>query len=188
VGSWREEIGMDDQYDEAKFAELLLYVARRLEGDPAGGALKLNTVLFFAEFAHVRAQGRPITGAEYQKLENGPAPRRLLPVRQHLIEQGEAQLRTETYLGRSQKRLVALRDPDESTFTAEELKAVDEALAELHGRSETDVSALSREEVGWRMVGEGDTIPYEAAYLRPAVRTEAVSEHAARLAAERSLS
>ena len=72
---------MDYEYDEAKFAELLLYVARRLDGDPAGGAVKLNKVLFYAEFAHVRAHGQPISGAEYEKLENGPAPRRLLPVR-----------------------------------------------------------------------------------------------------------
>ena len=177
---------MDYEYDEGKFAELLLYAARRLEADPAGGAVKLNKVLFYAEFAHVRAHGRPITGAEYQKLENGPAPRRLLPVRQHLIERGDAELRTETYLGRSQKRLLALREPDESRFSPDELKAVDEALAELHGRSATDVSQLSHEEVGWRMVGDGDAIPYEAAYLRPAVRTEAVRQHAARLAAERN--
>lgn len=177
---------MDYEYDEAKFAEFLLYVTRRLEGDPAGGAVKLNKVLFYAEFAHVRAHGRPITGAEYQKLENGPAPRRLLPVRQRLIERGDAELRTETYLGRSQKRLVALREPDETRFGPEELRAVDEALTELHGRSATDVWQLSHGEVGWRMVGDGDTIPYEAAYLRPAVRTEAVREHARRLAAERN--
>ena len=175
---------MDYEYDEAKFSELLLYVARRLEDDAAGGAVKLNKVLFFAEFAHVRAHGRPITGAEYQKLENGPAPRRLLPVRQRLIQRGEAELRTETYLGRSQKRLVALRDPDETRFTTDELKVVNEALAELRGRSASDVSHLSHEEAGYRMVAEGETIPYEAAYLRPAVRTAAVRQNAARLAAE----
>ncbi len=175
---------MDYDYNEAKFTELVLHVARRLEGDPAGGAVKLNKVLFFAEFAHVRAEGKPITGVEYQKLENGPAPRRLLPVRARLIEEGGAQLRTETYLGKSQKRLIALRDPDLSAFTEDELKAVDEALTELHGRSATDVSHLSHEEVGYRMVDEGQTIPYEAAYLRPAVLTDAVRQHAERLAEE----
>jgi hypothetical protein len=36
-------------YDEAKFTELLLYVADRLRVDRAGGATKLNKVLFFAD-------------------------------------------------------------------------------------------------------------------------------------------
>jgi len=170
------------QYDEGKFTELVVYVARRLEDDPAGGAVKLNKVLFFAEFAHMRAAGRPITGAEYQKLENGPAPRRLLPVRERLIARGEAELHTETYLGRTQKRLVAHREADLTCFTADELKAVDEALAELRGRSASDVSQLSHDEIGYQMVNDGDTIPYEAAYLRPAVITETVRRHAAGLA------
>jgi antitoxin SocA-like protein len=73
-------------YDEGKFTEMLLYVADKLRDDKAGGATKLNKVLYFAEFAHVRQHGHPITGADYQKLQHGPAPRRLLPVRQHLID------------------------------------------------------------------------------------------------------
>ena len=66
-------------YDEAKFTELLLHVADRLRNDRAGGATKLNKVLYFADFAHVRRHGRPISGAEYQKLAHGPAPRPLRP-------------------------------------------------------------------------------------------------------------
>jgi hypothetical protein len=61
---------------ESKLAELILYVAERLRGDPKGGAMKVNKVLFSAEFAHMRLHGVPITGVEYQKLERGPAPRR----------------------------------------------------------------------------------------------------------------
>ncbi|MEA2715744.1 MAG: hypothetical protein QOI99_61, partial [Actinomycetota bacterium] len=51
-------------YDERKFAELVLYAASRLADDPAGGAVKLNKVLFFSEFAHMRRHGQPITGVE----------------------------------------------------------------------------------------------------------------------------
>lgn len=76
---------MKPSYDERKFTELLLYVASRLEADRAGGAVKLDKVLFFADFAHVRRHGVPITGADYQKLEHGPAARRLLPVRNSLV-------------------------------------------------------------------------------------------------------
>ena len=65
---------MDIEYDEAKFTEMLLYVADKLGDDRAGGATKLNKILYFAEFAHVRRHGRPISGADYFRLDQGPAP------------------------------------------------------------------------------------------------------------------
>lgn len=46
------------RYDETKFTELLLYVAGRLADDRAGGATKLNKVIFFTEFTHVRPRRR----------------------------------------------------------------------------------------------------------------------------------
>jgi hypothetical protein len=172
-------------YDEQKLAELLLYVAKRLEGDPAGGATKLNKALFFAEFAHVRSHGRPITGAEYQKLDYGPAPRRLLPVRDALISSGAATLKEDVYLGYSQKRLVPLREPDLALFSADELEVVDQAIEQLKGRSGTEASDLSHEDMGWRMVEDGETIPFTAAYLRLPVLSELIRRRAAELAANR---
>lgn len=172
-------------YDEAKFADLVLYVAHRLADDPTGGATKLNKVLYFAEFGHMRAHGRPITGAEFQRLPNGPAPRRLVPVRRRLIEEGRARLDEEAaYLGYTQHRLVVDAPPDlEATFSASERQSIDQAISALWGRSAGDVSRLSHDELGWQMVDEGDVIPYESAYLRPPRTTGAIREHAKRLAA-----
>jgi hypothetical protein len=87
------------EYNERKFAELVLYVTRGLRNDRAGGATKLNKALYFSEFAHMRARGRPITGAEYQRLERGPAPRSLVPVREALIARGDAAIVEEVHLG-----------------------------------------------------------------------------------------
>ena len=171
--------------DEAKFRELLLYVAKRLESDQTGGATKVNKVLFFSEFAHVRRHGRPITGVEYQKLPWGPAPRRLKPVRDGLIAAGEARLEQEPFLGQMQQRIVPLRDPDLSALDEDELATVESVIDQLWGMTATQVSALSHEEVGWQMVDENDTIPYESAYLRPAILTNRIRQHAAELARAR---
>ncbi|MFA5885459.1 MAG: Panacea domain-containing protein [Acidimicrobiia bacterium] len=83
---------MAETYDEAKLTELVLLVADRLRDDRAGGATKLNKVLSFADFAHCRRTGHSITGAEYQKLPQGPAPRRLLPIRDRLLRGGGAEV------------------------------------------------------------------------------------------------
>ena len=145
--------------------ELLLYVAERLRSDRAGGATKVNKVLYFADFAHVRRHGRPITGADYQKLQHGPAPRRLKPVRDRLVSDGSAEIHHEDFLGYTVNRLVPLRSADTSVFTAEELATIDSVLDDLAGLNARQVSDLSHEEAGWLLVDEGDTIPYEAALV-----------------------
>lgn len=172
------------EYDESKFAELLLYVAGRLLEDPTGGATKLNKVLFAAECAHVRQSGHPITGAEYQKLERGPAPRPLKPVREGLIADGAAELLEDEYMGRPMHRLKPRRVADRSRFTEDELRHVEQAIGALWGKSANEASHLSHEEMGWQMVQEGETIPYPAALLaRRVVVTDAMRERATHLAA-----
>lgn len=89
---------MEVGYDERKFAELLLYIAEPLQNDRAGGATKLNKVVFFAEFTHLRRHHRVISGCDFQKLSHGPAPRQLVPVRDRLVRSGAADLVEEDFL------------------------------------------------------------------------------------------
>lgn len=169
VGEQRDRPGysqvVEQTYDEEKFTELLVLVADRLRHDQTGGATKIDKVLYFADFAHFRRTGRPITGAEYQKLPNGPAPRRLLPVRSRLVDDGEAELERRDFLGYQQHRLVPRRTADVSVFTAEELETIHDVLDDLAGMTGREVSDLSHEEAGWRLTEDGDTIPYVAALI-----------------------
>jgi hypothetical protein len=174
---------MAHAYDEDKFAELVLYVAGRIIDDPTGGATKINKILFAAEQAHFRWSGTPITGAEYQKLERGPAPRRLVPVRERLIDQGDAELVPDDYMGYPLDRLKPRRPADTSRFTDDELKHVEQAVAALWGKTAAESSELSHKEMGWRMVDVGEAIPYEAALLaRQAPVTDAMRRRAVQLA------
>lgn len=66
---------MDVRYDEPEFSELLVHVGDRLRADRAGGATKLNKVLFFVEFTHLRRHHAVVSGCEFQKL---PTVRRLV--------------------------------------------------------------------------------------------------------------
>jgi Protein of unknown function (DUF4065) len=174
-------------YDERKFAEALLYVAAGLADDPAGGAVKINKALYNADFGHMRAYGRPITGADYQRLPQGPAPRRLVPVRAALIEAGSAEMREDLHLGRTVKKLVPLRSPDVAALSPTEKSMLDQAIAVEKTRSAGESSATSHREPGWQMVNDGDSIPYETAFLRRPVVTDQVRRRVAELAAERSL-
>lgn len=152
-------------YDETKFTEMVLYVASRLAGSPTGGATKLNKVLFFAEFTHFRRYGMAISGCEFQKLEHGPAPRQLVPVRKRLIASQEARLAKDDFLGRPQHRLVPLREPNVAVFSANELATIHDVLDQFQNFTALQVSGLSHLEPGWRLTELGETIPYSTALL-----------------------
>jgi hypothetical protein len=168
--------------DEGKLAELIVYVAGKIRGDPTGGATKINKILFYSDFAAVRSQGFPITGVEYQKLDNGPAPRRLVPIRQQLIDEGAVDRVEDEYFGKTVHRLVPLREANTKVFKDSELRIVDQVVEALWGLTAAQVSERSHEDKGWQMVDVGETIPYSSAFLSPRFRpTEAKRKHAAEL-------
>lgn len=168
-------------YNEDKLTELVLYIATQTQGDRAAGATKLNKYLYFADFSAVRRLGRPITGADYQKLRFGPAPRRLAPVREQLLRLGDARLEERVdALGYVHHELIPLRQPRTNLFTADELSLVDQVIDALRESSASEVSELSHREAGWQLVDEGESIPYELAFVlapgeaepTPAIRAE----------------
>ena len=56
--------------NERKLRELVVLVANKSEGDPHFGAVKLNKILYYAEFQAFRILGSPIAGATYIDLGN----------------------------------------------------------------------------------------------------------------------
>jgi uncharacterized phage-associated protein len=150
-------------YDEHKFAEMILYLCRVSEGDERFGAVKLNKLLYYSDFRAFAVRGTPITGAEYQKLQFGPAPRQLLPVKRRLEADGSVKEREEGVLG--MVRLLALREPDLDCFAGSDIAIVDQILGWAAKYSGTRLSKLSHAHVGWNLAEYGETIPYETVFL-----------------------
>ena len=151
-------------HPDKRLGELMLYVAKRCQFDPNFGGTKLNKILFYSDFCSFGRRGKPITGAEYVKQEFGPIPKRLVPVRQQLEQRKEAAVQKVDFLGREQQRLVALREPDLSLFTGEEIALVDEVIEYLKGKTAKEVSELSHNRI-WRVARLGHSIPYEAVFV-----------------------
>ena len=170
--------------DEEKLGELLIYAAGQLLDDPTGGATKINKILYYSEFSHIRAHGVPITGVAYQKLPQGPAPRQLVPVRDRLIENGDAILRVDQYFGKPLHRLVPLRPQRVDSLSHEEMTIVDQVTKALWGKTAGEESGMSHRELGWNMVEMGEVIPLSTAYLpRRAAMSDAALRRARELAA-----
>lgn len=159
--------------DERKLAELILYISQKCATDPTFGATKLNKILCYSDLLYYAYHDRGITNVEYQKLPNGPAPRRLVPVRDELIKNGDlAMQQIVLRSGETQKRTVNLRSPNLDLFTGTEIAIVDRMIESMHGVKAEDVSEISHTLVGWLVADEGDTIPYNTIYFSNPPLTE----------------
>jgi hypothetical protein len=162
----KPRISLDRVFDADKLRELMVYVAERSMEDPSFGATKLNKILFFSDFYAYGKYGKPITGATYQRLERGPAPRQLMPIQNELEHRGDAIVVEREHFNLRQKRLIPLRQANLAIFSAEEISLVDEVIEALRLKSAAGVSALSHEvTVGWQIAGDREEIPYEAVFL-----------------------
>ena len=154
---------MAKQFEEnpEKLAELILYISQKC----APGAVKLNKILFFSDFLSFAYYDAPITGMEYQKLERGPAPRRLVPVRKKLEENKELGIQPLALGGGVLQRTVNLRAPNLEGFAAREIALVDSVIEVLEGRTARMVSDLSHRMSGWKLALMYETIPYGTVFL-----------------------
>lgn len=153
------------QFHPAKFQEPIFYIAQKSEADPNFGIIKLNKILYYADFNAFRLLGKSITGAEYRKLTEGPAPAEMPPTRRAMLDQGLIKIKSRNYFNTVKQRTIALRKPNTSLFAPEELLVADEAIWALKDMSESQAAALSREEIGWKAARHGETIPYQTAWL-----------------------
>jgi hypothetical protein len=152
--------------NEEKLAELILYISEKCATDPTFGATKLNKILCFSDFLFYAYNDRGITGVEYQKLPAGPAPRRLLPVRDQMIQNRELALQEiPLKSGLTQKRTVNLRRAKLSLFGGDEIAMVDSVIESLREVDAETTSKKSHEMVGWLVTQVGETIPYNTVYF-----------------------
>lgn len=150
---------------DKKLSEAILFVAKHCANHYHFGAVKLNKILFFADFISYIRHGASVTNAEYMKLWNGPVPRRFMPVKQALFKSGRAKMEPKPMInGVIQKRLIPLDEPDVSVFSARDIEMLYEAMDILKDATAQEVSDLSHDRA-WRVADPKETIPYETAFV-----------------------
>lgn len=156
----------DTRPDERKLEELILYVSQKCAGDPTFGSVKLNKILCYADFHFYAYRERGITNVPYQKLPNGPAPKRLVPIRNRMMRKRHLGIQEVSLKsGYVQKRPVNLRPPNLSLFTGEEIATVDRVIDWLKDKPAGRVTDYSHDLVGWLVAEIGETIPYRSIYF-----------------------
>jgi hypothetical protein len=153
-------------FDAAKFKELMLYAADKSKADGHFGATKLNKILFFSDFLSYGRTGTPVTGATYQKLEKGPAPKQLKPIAREIVSEKSGMFIKRPWFNYTQTVLIPLRPANRHRFSVEELDLVDDVIRNLAPYNASETSELSHDRSeAWQIADIGEVIPYEAVFL-----------------------
>lgn len=155
----------EPQFNQKKFEELIVYIARRLGPEAALGRVKLAKLLMQSDFGAYVRLGHPITGATYEKWKHGHLPRQMLLAERDLEARGDIVSEEVEYYGKRLKRITAKRDPDMSAFSEDELAVIEGAIRRFGYESATHLSELAHLELGWRLADWKEEIPYRTAFL-----------------------
>ena len=173
-------------FDQDKFKELILYISACCQSDPTYDMVKLNTVLYYADFAAYRTFGKPISGATYEKYDAGPTPRQMPEIRRELIDACDAQLVERSHFLGGHLQLVpsASGSPNVEQFNPHERELIDSIIEFFTGKSSRETSDFARREPGWALARKHEAIPYASGWLQPAPLSPDAEAAALRFARE----
>jgi hypothetical protein len=163
-GSGRLTFEFAEMNPDERLRELILHIADACRDSETFGKTVLNKILWRADFESFVHFRKPLTGAKYQSLERGPAPKRMMPILNEMTRDGDAVVRSVMYHGYEQQRVIALRSANLSSFTGDEITLLNRIIKEC---SQETAKTLSDQSHGnaWLLGNALGAIPYEAAFL-----------------------
>lgn len=163
------------QFDPEKFKDVVHFIISEVEGthgQSALGNVKLHKILYYSDFLSYLSTMRPLTGADYQRQKFGPTARFLSSATRQLMGEGRIEVQDVDYFGYAKKNYLTATMPRTNRLTDEERSLIREVVNFVCGKSASEISEFSHDEV-WSSVQMGDRIPYFAAYaLFPAELTD----------------
>ena len=149
---------------QRRLREAVLYVSRACESAPLFGLVKLNKIIWRADFESFAQRGQPVTGRQYQRLPQGPAAVEMLPVLDELQADGLLRIEKTRIVDHDEHRPIALADPVLTLFSRGDLDCLDRAVSAYWDKSGRETSDISHG-VAWNSRTDGEPMPYELAYL-----------------------
>ncbi len=149
---------------QTRLREGILYVSKACESAPSFGLVKLNKILWRADFDSFVERGQPVTGRQYQRLEQGPAPIEMRPVLNEMLAENLIRIDRARVIDFFEQRPVALVEPNVSLFSRSDLNFFDRAIAIYWDKTGKETSDASHG-AAWASRDNGTPMPYESAYL-----------------------
>jgi|GraSoiStandDraft_4_1057263.scaffolds.fasta_scaffold198494_2 hypothetical protein len=171
---------------QRRLKEAILYVAEKSQAMQLFDRIKLNKILWRADFRAFYERRQPVTGRTYQRLPWGPALIEMLPVMQELMKEGALTEEARVHGGSTEYRPIAKAEPVLKFFSREDLEYLDESIEHYRNMTGTERDDQAHG-IAWKSRNDGDAIPYEAAYFEDKPLPQASLERLARIARQRNL-
>lgn len=148
-----------------RLREMILYIAKRCHNAPRFGGIKLNKILWKADFDSFAERGVPVTGRAYQRLPLGPAPVDMAPLHAEMLRDGLIAVDEVDFGGGVvEHRTRPLVEPRMHYFDEGDLRHVEAAIDYYWNKTGTQASDDSHG-VGWKTRSDGEPMPYELSYF-----------------------
>lgn len=184
ASSTRLTYAVDLPGGQGRLKEAALYVMKGCAGARSFGLVKLNKTLWRADFQAYAERRVPVTGRQYQRLAQGPAPVEMPVVLSQLLREGLAELERRLVIDFEERRPIALVEPSLRYFSQDDIRYLDEAIrfyANSTGRKASEHS----HGVAWRTRADGDPMPYDLAILSEEKLDKPRAQQLAALGAQR---
>jgi len=153
---------------QLRLREMVLYVSERCATAKRFGKIKLNKIIWKADFDAYAARRVPVTGRAYQRLKFGPAAIEMAPLYGEMLQDGLITIkRVDLGDGYVEQRTIPEMRPELKLFSQDDLDYVEGSIAyywNLTGEEASDDS----HGVAWKSRADGDPMPYELALLSDA--------------------
>lgn len=150
---------------QLRLREMILYISERCSTAQYFDKIKLNKILWKADFDAFAARRVPVTGRPYQRLQFGPAPVEMPPLYGEMLQEGLIHIdQTDLGEGAKEHRTIADARPELKLFSQDDLSYVDTAIAYYWNKIGNEASDDSYG-VAWATRENGDPMPYELALL-----------------------
>ena len=151
-----------------RLRQIILYVSSKCATEHRFGLIKLNKIIWKADFSSFAARGVPVTGRAYKRQKFGPVAAEMMPLYSEMLRDGLVSIRRVDFgNGVVEKRTIPETDAKLDSFSADDLSYVDASIGyywEKTGEESSDDS----HGVAWSTRSNGDAMPYELAFLSDA--------------------
>ncbi len=149
-------------FKKEKF-KALVHLVISLVADPSKlGAIKLNKIAWSVDGRAFKNYGKTLTGETYQKQDQGPVPRTMLPTLNSLVSEGKISVNDVQYYGKIKKQYESLKSPDEENFTSEDMKLIKSVVKEISENHTGQSVSITTHTVAWKIAKIGEIIPFSA--------------------------
>ena len=178
---------------QSRLKDLVLYVSAKCRTAPRLGLIKLNKIIWRADFRAFERRGLPVSGRYYQRLKFGPAPIEMPPILAEMAQQGLLEFEITDFGfdddGKSikERRPIPLAKPSLQWFSPDDLVFVDESIDHYWNMTGMETSDDSHG-IAWRTRSNGDPMPYESSHLSDETLDGEILAHLAEIGRERGWS